>query len=415
MPDQNSSTTGAGRFRKKSVEVEAVQWTGENLGEIRSFIGLQTISRGKLTGALFYGHQFAAEGDWLVREPDGAVEAYSPEKFEATYEPAQQDQPALSLGQEDRERLESIGLWLEGRTDNAGAVEDGSYLRRLAAKNLDGGAGEGTLRKALEAEVKWLREIGEQSEEDALGSGPAAQKTLGAIAASADRFRDRLQAILDANPATQPDPSYLSEEGAEIERWTVSRDLPAGIEPDSLGGLVKFADHLAREDELRRRAEKAEGELAQLEESIDQAQDFAEEHPDKIARLSPQPDPPGEDQPPKALTLEEKKQAEAEGAASGQCPFCEGGMDALGGIHAKDCPMLAPPVEEASTRPNQGPEQPKGEGRTVEDCDDLCTCGHERYAHMVNETEPGPCAERGCGCTCKGFELPAGDQTEGSK
>ncbi len=41
-----------------------------------------------------------------------------------------------------------------------------------------------------------------------------------------------------------------------------------------------------------------------------------------------------------------------------------------------------------------------GEG-PVEDCDDLCACGHERFAHMVNETEPGPCAERGC--TCKGF------------
>lgn len=32
------------------------------------------------------------------------------------------------------------------------------------------------------------------------------------------------------------------------------------------------------------------------------------------------------------------------------------------------------------------------------DCDDLCTCDHERFAHMVNETEEGYCHARGCGC-----------------
>jgi hypothetical protein len=29
-----------------------------------------------------------------------------------------------------------------------------------------------------------------------------------------------------------------------LDRWTVSSDLPDGVEPDSLGGLVKFADLL---------------------------------------------------------------------------------------------------------------------------------------------------------------------------
>ena len=29
-----------------------------------------------------------------------------------------------------------------------------------------------------------------------------------------------------------------------LQRWTVSRDLPDGIEPDSLGGLVKYVDLL---------------------------------------------------------------------------------------------------------------------------------------------------------------------------
>lgn len=34
----------------------------------------------------------------------------------------------------------------------------------------------------------------------------------------------------------------------DLQRWTVSRDLPDGIEPDSLGGLVKFADLIAAFD-----------------------------------------------------------------------------------------------------------------------------------------------------------------------
>jgi hypothetical protein len=32
------------------------------------------------------------------------------------------------------------------------------------------------------------------------------------------------------------------------------------------------------------------------------------------------------------------------------------------------------------------------------DCDDLCSCGHERFAHMVDDEHPGPCASRSCGC-----------------
>jgi len=44
----------------------------------------------------------------------------------------------------------------------------------------------------------------------------------------------------------------------------------------------------------------------------------------------------------------------------------------------------------------------------VSDCDDICTCGHERFAHAVNETEEGPCRERGC--PCSGFSAePQGD------
>jgi hypothetical protein len=84
---------------------------------------------------------------------------------------------------------------------------------------------------------------------------------------------------------------------------------------------------------------------------------------------SPQADPVlmSEDDPP--LRPDERERAEAEGQASGRCPFCEGGMDAFVGVHAKDCP-LGPPAS-----------SPQAE---VQDCE---TCGGEK--RVLVEPEPG--------------------------
>jgi len=76
-------------------------------------------------------------------------------------------------------------------------------------------------------------------------------------------------------------------------------------------------------------------------------------------------------------------------------------------------PLFAGSEPVASTQP----PSPQAE---VQDCDDICVCGHERYMHALNETEEGPCRERGC--DCKGFPTdeqppaePQGDVVENGK
>lgn len=48
------------RFRKNPVEIEAIQWTGENEGAVKSFVGkILAGVAGEIDG-------FAAENDWYV-------------------------------------------------------------------------------------------------------------------------------------------------------------------------------------------------------------------------------------------------------------------------------------------------------------------------------------------------------------
>jgi hypothetical protein len=63
------------RYRKKPVEVEAVQWTGENREEVDAVVG-----------RAFDPRFVAVPGDWIILDPDLGVTSLSPKDFEATYE-----------------------------------------------------------------------------------------------------------------------------------------------------------------------------------------------------------------------------------------------------------------------------------------------------------------------------------------
>ena len=78
------------RFKKKQVEVEAVQWTGGNDAEVDALVGRS-----------FDATQVAAPGDWLVMVPDRGLRVFTPQEFEATFEPADRDQ---------RESQATVGL-----------------------------------------------------------------------------------------------------------------------------------------------------------------------------------------------------------------------------------------------------------------------------------------------------------------
>lgn len=83
------------KVRKKPVEVEAVQWTGLNLEEIKAFVGeslIYTREVGKGKPRLFMkiktleGDMLTSEGDYIIKGISGEFYPCKPDIFKATYE-----------------------------------------------------------------------------------------------------------------------------------------------------------------------------------------------------------------------------------------------------------------------------------------------------------------------------------------
>lgn len=75
------------RFRKKPVEVEAVQYTGTNFGAIEDFVGGDAEFRdGQLLVATLEGPLRANVDDWIIKGVKGEFYPCKPDIFVATYE-----------------------------------------------------------------------------------------------------------------------------------------------------------------------------------------------------------------------------------------------------------------------------------------------------------------------------------------
>ena len=83
------------KYRKKPVVIDAIQWTGENLGQCKiflgdSFAGALTEKRigGKrdLLVQTLEGKVMASKGDYLIRGIQGEYYPCKPDIFSATYE-----------------------------------------------------------------------------------------------------------------------------------------------------------------------------------------------------------------------------------------------------------------------------------------------------------------------------------------
>jgi hypothetical protein len=78
------------RFRKKPVEIEAVQFTGDNPQEVMVLADEQTMvfrrERKTLLISTLEGEMTARPGDWVVKGVKGEVYPVKPDIFEATYE-----------------------------------------------------------------------------------------------------------------------------------------------------------------------------------------------------------------------------------------------------------------------------------------------------------------------------------------
>ena len=88
------------KYRKKPVEIEAVQWTGLNLEEIKAFVGksliydiintAREVGKGRLRVFMkiktLEGDMIASEGDYIIKGISGEFYPCKPDIFKATYE-----------------------------------------------------------------------------------------------------------------------------------------------------------------------------------------------------------------------------------------------------------------------------------------------------------------------------------------
>jgi hypothetical protein len=92
------------RFRKKPVEVEAVQWTGDNADEIKAFVGVRDngecrfLTPDEITGAWTEAHVYdelhdtwvtVYTGQWVIKGVKGEFYPCAEDVFAETYEPVE--------------------------------------------------------------------------------------------------------------------------------------------------------------------------------------------------------------------------------------------------------------------------------------------------------------------------------------
>jgi len=89
------------KFRKKPVVIEAIQWDGtwEDVSRIKEFTNGAAFERHDLDGKRSYlyiktleGEHIASPKDWIIKGVQGEFYPCKPDIFDATYEPATQEQ-----------------------------------------------------------------------------------------------------------------------------------------------------------------------------------------------------------------------------------------------------------------------------------------------------------------------------------
>jgi len=79
------------RYVTKHIIVDAIQWTGHNLGEIRDFAGPDFMEKDATTDNVWVrnaqGPYAMRTGYWVLRQSGHPLRVVSPAAFDATYEP----------------------------------------------------------------------------------------------------------------------------------------------------------------------------------------------------------------------------------------------------------------------------------------------------------------------------------------
>jgi len=77
------------RYRKKPIEIEAIQWIGNNFKECENFINgdLVPLHRSEVLISTLEGDMVASKGDFIIRGINGEFYPCKPDIFKKTYEP----------------------------------------------------------------------------------------------------------------------------------------------------------------------------------------------------------------------------------------------------------------------------------------------------------------------------------------
>lgn len=84
-----------GKYRKKPVEIEAINWTGDNIADVMAFmspqepgyVGKQFSNADDLIAIdTLEGRMIANKGDWIIRGVKDELYPCKPDIFEATYD-----------------------------------------------------------------------------------------------------------------------------------------------------------------------------------------------------------------------------------------------------------------------------------------------------------------------------------------
>jgi hypothetical protein len=74
------------KYRKKPVEIDAIQWTGDNNIEIFKFCNMSYINDQELRIQTLEGSMIASVGDYIIKGVKGEFYPCKPDIFKLTYE-----------------------------------------------------------------------------------------------------------------------------------------------------------------------------------------------------------------------------------------------------------------------------------------------------------------------------------------
>ena len=77
------------KYRKKPVVIDAIQWSGDNIEDIASFMNWRMFEHDKLNGLVILtleGRHSASVGDFIIKGVAGEFYPCKPEIFNATYD-----------------------------------------------------------------------------------------------------------------------------------------------------------------------------------------------------------------------------------------------------------------------------------------------------------------------------------------